>query len=51
MDLHAGITMEVKNQQLLRNLYVGIAYLKWPYAIIKERMWVLHNVHFDLCKP
>jgi hypothetical protein len=24
MDLHAGIAMDVKNQPLLRDLYVGI---------------------------
>ncbi len=27
-DLHEGIAMDVKDQQLLRNLYVCIAYLK-----------------------
>jgi hypothetical protein len=32
MDLHAGIAMDVKNQQLSPNLYAGIAYLKWPYG-------------------
>jgi len=25
MDLHAGITMDIKNQQLSMDLYVGIA--------------------------
>jgi len=24
--------MDVKNQQLLRDLYMGIAYLKWLYG-------------------
>jgi hypothetical protein len=28
----------VKNQPLLQNLYVSIAYLKWPMEIIIERM-------------
>jgi hypothetical protein len=32
MDLHVSIAMDVKNQQLLRDLYAGIAYLKWPYG-------------------
>ncbi len=31
MDLHAGIIMHVKNQQLLRDLYASIEDLKWPY--------------------
>jgi hypothetical protein len=36
MDLHVSITMDVKNQQLLRDLYVGIAMVvKKPTTIIK----------------
>jgi hypothetical protein len=36
MDLHVSITMDVKNQQLLRDLYVGIAMVvKKPTTIMK----------------
>jgi hypothetical protein len=28
MELHVGIPMDVKNRELLRNLYAGITYLK-----------------------
>jgi len=31
MDLYAGIAMDVKTNNYLWDLYVGIAYLKWPY--------------------
>ncbi len=32
MELHVGIPMDVKNRELLRNLYAGITYLKWLYG-------------------
>jgi hypothetical protein len=33
MDLYANITMDVKKtSNYLWNLYVDIAYLKWPYG-------------------
>jgi hypothetical protein len=51
MDLHAGIVMDVKNQQLLRNLSVGITMVvKKPsiitkpicgYCIFKMALWKL----------
>jgi hypothetical protein len=42
MDLHASIVMDVKNQQLLQDLYAGITMdLKKTSNYYETNMWVL----------
>jgi hypothetical protein len=31
-NLEVGITMDIKTNNYLQNLYACIAYLKWPYG-------------------
>jgi hypothetical protein len=40
-----------KTKNYLQNLYVGIAYLKWPYENYNRKDVVLHNIHSNLYKP
>jgi hypothetical protein len=43
--------MDVKNQQLLWNLYACIVYLKWPYGNYNTKDVGIAQCSFDLCKP
>jgi hypothetical protein len=40
-----------KTNNYLRDFYVGIAYLKWPYGNYNIKDVGITQFHFDLCKP
>jgi hypothetical protein len=51
-DLYTGFVMDVKWPLTIYKTYMWVLHI-WNgfMEIIIKRMQVLHNVHFDLCKP